>query len=100
MKTDRQLLELLVDKVTGIEQEIGGIKQDVGELKQDVGELKQDVSGLKHKLEAVVEQTAGLLEFRTQVQIDIKELQDSGRSLASIVGEHEIHIRNLQRKIV
>lgn len=86
MTTDRQLLELLVDKVTGIEQEIS--------------DIKASQKRVESRLEAVVEQTAGLLEFRTQVQIDIKELQDNGRTLAGIVGEHEVYIRSQQRKIV
>lgn len=45
--TDRELLELLVDKVTNIEQDFFGVKTDVSSLKTDVSSLKSDVSSLK-----------------------------------------------------
>ena len=98
--TDRQLLELVVEKVTGIETEIRFMKTELSDVKTDVSTLKTDVSTMKTKQDAIMEQTAGLLEFRAQMQADILEIKEYQKSLAHIVGEHEIYIRNLQRKIV
>lgn len=91
--TDRQLLELLVEKVTGIETE-------VKDIKTELSDVKTDVSILKIKQDAIMEQTAGLLEFRSQMLADIQAIKETEKSLVQIVGEHEVYIRNLQRHIV
>ncbi|WP_227762431.1 hypothetical protein [Zhaonella formicivorans] len=49
--TDREILELLLKKITGVEQ--------------DVYDLKSQVTKLNAKMEAVFEEVAGLSEFRT-----------------------------------
>ena len=111
----------ILDRLTEMGQDIKGIKTDVSELKTDVSELKRDVSELKTdvailktrmgKLESSVdqirirqdiifEQTAGLLEFRTEVRAILLEIQDSQLATSHILGEHEISIRNLRRRSV
>lgn len=45
--TDRELLELLVDKVSTMETGFTGVKTDVSSLKNDSSSLKDDMSSLK-----------------------------------------------------
>lgn len=65
--TDRELLELLLKKVNGIEENMA---------------TKQDVQEINRKLDAVYEQVAGLMEFKTvtakkigNLAIDVKLLK-------------------------
>ncbi len=123
--TDRQLLELLVDKVTGLEtgmdcmktnisglktemaevrSDIGGLKTEMTEVKMDLVGVKTETSGLKETVnriakrqEAIFEQTAGLLEFRMEMISSVRELKENQRSIFEVLGEHEVQIRNLKR---
>lgn len=126
--SEKELLELLVRKVSGIETDIAVIKTDVAVLKTDVSGLKTDVSGLKtdvtglktemkeiktelkdvkdtvNRIEkrqnGIFEQTAGLLEFRTEVVATLREINENQKSISGVLGEHEIQIRNLRRRPV
>ena len=100
--------------LTEMGQDIKGIKIDLAELKTDVAVLKTDVAELKSRMgnlessveqiktrqEVIFEQTAGLLEFRTETKAILLDIQDSQLATAHILGEHEITIRGLRRRLV
>lgn len=99
--------------LTEMGQDIKDIKTDVAELKTDVAELKTDVAELKTRMgnlestvdqlrirqEVIVEQTAGLMEFRTETKSTLEDLQEDQLSISHILGEHEIDIRGLRRRL-
>jgi hypothetical protein len=94
-------------RLTEMGQDIKGIKTDVAELKTDVAELKTRMGNLessaeqiKTRQEVIFEQTAGLLEFRTETKAILLDIQDSQLATSDILGEHEISIRNLRRRLV
>jgi|SRR5680860_67736 len=94
-------------RLTEMGQDIKGIKTDVAELKTDVAELKSrmgnlesSVEQIKTRQEVIFEQTAGLLEFRTETKAILLEIQDSQLATSDILGEHEISIRGLRRRLV
>ena len=94
-------------RLTEMGQDIKGIKTDVAELKTDVAELKtrmgnleSSVEHIKTRQEVIFEQTAGLLEFRTETKAILQDIQDSQLATSDILGEHEISIRHLRRRLV
>lgn len=94
-------------RLTEMGQDIKGIKTDVAELKTDVAELKtrmgnleSSVEQIKTRQEVIFEQTAGLLEFRTETKAILLDIQDSQLATSDILGEHEISIRRLRRRLV
>ncbi|MDR3542472.1 MAG: hypothetical protein P4L69_16155 [Desulfosporosinus sp.] len=96
----------ILDRLTEMGQDIKGIKTDVAELKTDVAELKtrmgnleSSVEQIKTRQEVIIEQTAGLMEFRTETKTILKELQEDQLSIKHILGEHEIDIRGLRRRL-
>ena len=97
LKTD--VSELKAD-VSILKTDVAGLKADVAILKTDVAELKTDVAALKTRSDAIIEQTAGLMEFRTETNLAVTDIRDSMRSVTQLLGEHEVQIRNLQRRAV
>ncbi len=100
-------LQLILDKLQDMSSDIKELKTDVAELKTDVAELKTDVKEIKVRLEkvetrqeAIFEQTAGLIEFRQTTEKTLAQILDQQVTLVHIVGEHEVYIRTLQRRIV
>ncbi|PIC74814.1 hypothetical protein [Sporosarcina sp. P17b] len=83
--TDRELLELLVDKVTNIEQDFFGVKTDVSSLKTDVSSLKSDVSSLKTDVSTLKKDVSSIKEEQIFMKQAIFELD-----ARSIVTSHKI----------
>ena len=113
-----KILEQILNRLTSVDENIGTLKSDVSTLKSDVSILKSDVSTLKsdvftlkndvttikidmaksnRKLDAVFEQTAELLEFRTDITQKLNKIMADHISLQQIVGEHEVAIRSIRR---
>jgi len=98
--------ELKVD-VTELKLDVAGLKADVTELKINVaglqtrmGNLESSVEQIKTRQEIIFEQTAGLLEFRTETKAILRDIQESQLATSDILGEHEISIRGLRRRLV
>ena len=49
--TDSEKLDLLLEKVSGLESDVGNIKSDVSNLKSDVQDIKQKVTKIDLTLE-------------------------------------------------
>ncbi len=113
-------MQEILQKLTEMGQDIRCIKTDVAELKSDVAELKSDVAELKSDVaelkirvgnievsveqiktrqEAIFEQTAGFIEFRTETKATLRDIQDNQLAISAILGEHEINLRGLRRRI-
>ncbi len=69
-----------------LEQRQMNLEQGQKELKTEVKGLREDLSKLVRKVDAIAEQTAGLLEFKTEVT---KQLE-----------KHEIDIQVLKRALI
>ena len=93
-------LQLIVEKLDAISSGIQELKTDVAQLKTDVANLTSRVDRMEKRQEAIFEQTAGLLEFRQATEEMLKDIRDDQLSMSHILGEHEVHIRSLQRRAV
>jgi len=96
----------ILERLTEIGQDIKGIKTDVAELKTGVtglktrmGTLENAVEQIKVRQEVIIEQTAGLMKFRTETKANLEELQENQLSITHILGEHEVDIRGLRRRL-
>jgi len=80
-------LDLILDKLSALEQDVGTLKQDVGTLKQDVGTLKQDVGTLKEwqgradqrQQETIVafkQNWSDMADLYRRVREDVKHFED------------------------
>ena len=106
-------LDALTEGQKRLETDVSDLKTDVSDLKTDVSDLKVDVRDLKTQIndmdtrlgnvEKIVEhiqvQTAGLLVFRTATQEAITEIVDTQDVMCSILGEHEVQIRRILKRI-
>ena len=97
IKTD--VAELKTD-VAELKTDVAELKTDVAELKTRMGNLESSVEQIKTRQDVIFEQTAGLLEFRTETKAILKDVQDSQQTISHILGEHEVNIRGLRRRLV
>ncbi|WP_303968225.1 hypothetical protein [Sporosarcina ureae] len=74
--TDRELLELLVDKVTNIEHDFFGFKTDVSSLKTDVSSLKTDVSSLKTDVSSLKTDVSSLKTDVSTLKKDVSSIKE------------------------
>ena len=89
----------ILNRLTEMGQDIKDIKTDVAGLKTRMGNLESSVEQIKTRQEVIIEQTAGLMEFRTETKAILDTLQEDQVSIAHILGEHEIDIRGLRRRL-
>ena len=98
--TDRQLLELLVEKVTGIETDVSILKLRLDGLECMVNTVQSMFYRVEGKVEGIFEQTDGLLTFRTEMKSSTKEIHENQQVLSGITGEHEMYIRRMRQRSV
>ena len=97
-------LEIGQEQLVGrIEQLEIGQKQLVSRIEQlEIGQkqLKIGQGEIRKDIKAVIEQTAYLTEFRQETNEKLDSLVEDNRSICEILGEHEVSIRTVRRKIV
>ncbi|MEW5786114.1 MAG: DUF2730 family protein [Bacillota bacterium] len=87
----------LKSDVSTLKSDVSTLKSDVSTLKSDVSTLKSDISRIDRKLDAVFEQTAILLEFKTDATQKLDKIIEDNRSFYEVIGEHEVSIRSMRR---
>ncbi len=81
---------------TGQEQLVGRIERlEIGQKQLEVGqgEIRKDIK-------SIIEQTADLTEFRQETNEKLDSLMEDNKSICQILGEHEVSIRTVRRKII
>ena len=72
---DREMLQVILQKVTGMETDISGLKDDMTGLKTDVAGLKDDVAGLKDDVAELRSDVDGLKSDMHEVKADVAGLK-------------------------
>lgn len=67
---------------------------------EELKDLKEGQNRIEKKLDAVYDQTAILTEFRTEANMKLDSIIEDNKSIHEVLGEHEIAIRTIKRKIV
>ncbi|PIC82085.1 hypothetical protein [Sporosarcina sp. P1] len=94
--TDRELLELMVDKMTNMEQDFTVFKKDIkvefSSLKSDVASLKTDVSSLKTDVAALKTDVAAL-------KTDVASIKEEQRFMKQAIFELDARSISTDEKI-
>lgn len=102
MSEMKEILDRLTEMgqdIKEIKTDVAGLKTEVSGLKTRMGNLESSVDQIKTRQEVIIEQTAGLLEFKTETKAILEELQENQLSITHILGEHEVDIRGLRRRL-
>ena len=126
--TNEEFQRVVLEELKGLKEDVGGLKEDVGGLKEGQKRLVNKVDGLeikvngletktenlelkvdrldngqqeiKKQLNAVVEQTADLTEFREKTNAKLDTIIDENEILQEVIGKHEVSIRYIRKKII
>jgi uncharacterized protein YoxC len=104
---DRQILELLLTKVTSIEDDVSALKFEVNKIGIDVNKLGTDVDKLgttvdklDNTVDVILAQTAKLSEYHNETLSILHEIREEHKSIKEMLVDHEITLRTLKRMAV
>ncbi len=113
--TNVEFQKLMIEKLNNMDAKISSIE---GNLDARISSLENSIdtkiAPIVKKLDAVYEQTANLVEFRTEVNAQLEIISkrldvttekidtiiEDNKSIHELLGEHEVSIRTLRRKPV
>lgn len=123
--TDRELLELIFNKVTGIESKISNTELEISGMKSQISGMSSEISGIKPEISNIksqqVEHTAmiqalihasELQKAETEgIKMELtklsgeqaamrEETQSAIKALTDMYGQHEFEIEKLRRRSV
>ena len=112
--TTEEFQELVLQKFENLETSVKGLEISVKGLETSSKNLEISVKDLElgqKKLEdgqreirkdikSIVEQTADLTEFREEVKDKLDTLIQENLSIHGILGEHEVAIRTIRRRVI
>lgn len=119
--SNEEFQRVVLEELRGIKSDINGLKEgqkslEEGQKRLEAGQGKLEVrmeklearmenleerqGKFERKLNAVYEQTAQLIEFRSEVNSKLDNIIEDNKSIHEILGEHEVSIRTLRRKPV
>ncbi|MDV6377522.1 hypothetical protein ORD22_04510 [Sporosarcina sp. GW1-11] len=85
--TDRELLQLIADKVINMEGDILTLKTDVSSLKTDVSSLKTDVSSLKTDVSSLKTDVSTLKTDVSTLKTDVSSLKEEQKFIKQAMFE-------------
>lgn len=91
--------QIVLDKLEEMGSDIKELKTDMREVKSRLDKLEQRMDKLEQKQETIFDQTAGLNEFRQTTEKTLKQILEQQISIVHIIGEHNVAIQTLQRKV-
>ena len=122
--TDHELLELLVQKITRMDQRMNGMEQKMGGMEQQISGMNQKMSGMEQDVKLMNTQQsehgqllqslihAGethkaqydslqieLAKLSGEVHQGFADQKEAVRALTDMYGQHELEINLLKRKI-
>ena len=89
----------LESKFDTVGSRLGSLEDKFDTVENRLGFLEGKFDTVENRLGAIEEQTAILTEFRIEVMQKFQDLNDSFTSIQEILGDHEVQIRNLKRRI-
>ena len=89
----------LEDRMGSLEDRMGSLEDRMGSLEDRMGSLEDRMGSLESKLDAVVEQTAILTEFKEDTSKKLGIIIEENKVFKEIIGRHEVDIEMLKKKI-
>lgn len=96
--SDNEMLKLILEKVTGIENDVTELKSDVAELKSDVAELKSDVDKLKCDVSELQSEVSVLRRDVDRLQSNYANMDESLREVKIQQTETRVILENITEK--
>ena len=93
---DREMLQVILQKVTGMETDISGLKDDMTGLKTDVAGLKDDVAGLKTDVAGLKTDVAELRSDVDGLKSDMHEVKADVAGLKTEMAEVKERVTNIE----
>ena len=105
--TNEEFQKLVLEKFenleTGqknLETSVKGLKTSVKGLETSIKDLELGQNEIRKDIGAIAEQTADLTEFREEVKDKLDTLVQESLSVHEILGQHEVAIRTLRRRVI
>ena len=103
--TDREILDLLLEKVSCTEEKVSGIENKVSGIENEVSGIKDKVSGLENEVSEIKDKVTGLekdaWEFKLQIMKSTAELKGMDTMILDEVERvHEILDKHKEDKEV
>lgn len=105
--TNEDFQRLVIEKLGNLEKgqhdlemSVKSLEISVKGLELSMKDLEQGQSEIKEDIKAIVEQTADLTEFREEVKDKLDTLIQENLSIHGILGEHEVAIRTIRRRVI
>jgi len=95
-----QRLDKVDQRLDSVEQRLDSVEHRLGSVEHRLDSVEENIIGMNRRLDIITEQTAGLLEFRTEVNQKLDQISNDQKSIMGVLGEHEVAIRTLQRRPV
>lgn len=92
--------QAVLEKLDALKTDVSGLKTDVSSLKDQVAGLDSRLGRLEESVTHIQAETAGLMEFRVETKEALENLADTQSVFSGVLGEHEIQIRKIIRRIV
>lgn len=86
--TNEEFQRLILEKLGNLEEEVSEIKEEVLEIKEEVSGIKKDQVEIRKSLQATVDQTAELSEFRSEVNEKLDSLQQDIHAMEIITSKN------------
>ena len=90
------MLQVILQKVTGMETDISGMRVDIADLKSDVSELRSDVDDLKADMVGVKTDVAGLKTDVAELKTDVTGLKTDVAELKTEMVEVKERVTNIE----
>lgn len=74
--TDREILELLLEKTTTIEGDVTGLKSQVGEMKSEINELKHETDEMKGQMTEINSQIIQLKRMDASILNEVERVHE------------------------
>ena len=98
--TNEEFQRMVLEKFENLETSIKGLDTNVKGIEIGQKSLEMGQEEIKKDIGAIVEQTADLTEFREEVKDKLDTLVQESLSMHQILGEHEVAIRTLRRRVI
>ena len=97
--TDSEKLDLLLQKSTVLESDVGALKEDMQEMKESQASLRQDMEEMKESQASLRQDMEEMKESQTSLRQDMEEMKESQTSLRQDIAEMKIDISSLREEV-
>ena len=98
--TTEEFQKLVLEKFENLETSVKSLEMSVKDLKLGQRNLEHGQGEIREDIKSIVEQTADLTEFREEVKDKLDTLIQENLSIHGILGEHEVAIRTIRRRVI